>query len=191
MRAGVNFSNFMDDTYSTDSQTGFNIAGLYNMPLMSGIPLYLQSGIGISMKGARNSGMLGRGVNSHFKSYNFEIPLVVIYEIQIGKQSYIVPELGLFYTYAFTGSLEGGDTFIRPYKKQELSTNIGDFPNSRIFHRSDFGIRVGLSFRYMKYLIGFAYDAGVINSYSKKFRDADASSNTGSWSINIGRRFGM
>lgn len=187
-RVGVNFGDLVNDLYTTDSQVGFNAAALYNIALVPNVPIYLQSGLALEMKGAKNSRML-EGVNSDLKSYAIEIPVVVTFDIILAKEMAIVPELGLFYSFAFCGSLSGGDTFLRPYKKQDLYTNIGEYGDVRLLHRSDFGIRAGISFRYMRNLIGIAYDAGLVNIYSKDFRDMGANGSSGCWSLSIARRF--
>lgn len=189
IRAGVNFASLISDDYSTDSQSGFNAAALYNIALTQSAPIYLQSGIALEMKGARNSGLISTNQTTHFKSYGFEIPLVATFDIAINKSMAIVPEFGVFYSYAFAGSLEGGGEFYRPFKDLDIATPAGELMSEPLFHRSDFGIRAGLSFRYMRCLIGFAYDAGLVNYFTKDLRDAGFKSSTGSWSINVGYRF--
>lgn len=189
VRAGVNFASLISDDYSTDSQSGFNVAMLYNISLMESVPLYLQSGVGIEMKGARNSGLISTVETTHFKSYAIEIPAVVTFDVAINKNMAIIPEFGVFYSFAFTGSLEGDGQFYRPYKKLDIVTPSGEIEDTRLFHRSDFGLRAGVSLRYMRCLFGFSYDAGLVNYFTKDLRDAGFKSSTGSWSINVGYRF--
>ncbi len=159
------------------------------MPLTQSAPVYLQSGAEINMKGARNSSILTGSARSHFKSYAVQIPVLVTLDLAIGKHTAIVPEIGLFYSFAFTGSLDAGEAFYRPDKKQliEVGSEIVD---SRLMHRSDFGLRAGLSLRYARCLFGFAYDAGLVNIFAKDIRDAGSDAQSGSWSLNIGYRFG-
>ncbi len=189
MRAGVNFASLISNDYETDAQTGFNVAALYNISLTDTAPIYLQSGVSVEMKGARNSGLIATNSPSHFKSYAIEIPVVVTFEVMINQSMSIVPELGLFYSYAFTGSLSGGDEFYRPYKKLDIESLNGEMLYTELFHRSDFGIRAGLAFQFMSCSIGVAYDAGLVNHFSKKLRDDGASCMTGCWSLNLGCKF--
>ncbi len=189
IRAGANFASLISNDYETDVQSGFNAAALYNISLMDAVPIYLQSGIGIEMKGARNSGLIATDSPTRFKSYAIEIPLVVTFDVMINKAMAIVPEFGVYYSYAFTGSLAGGDEFYRPYEKLDVESFNGELIHTKLFHRSDFGIRAGLSLRYASCLIGFAYDAGLVNHFSKKLRDEGASCMTGCWSVNLGYRF--
>ncbi|MFI3328828.1 MAG: outer membrane beta-barrel protein [Rikenellaceae bacterium] len=191
LRAGANFANLHNDYVSTDSQTGFNAAGLYNIALMDNLPLFLQTGLSFEMKGARNSGILTTSQNTHFKSYNIEIPVVLTFDIPINKSMAIVPEFGVYYSIAVAGSMttDGGDSFYRPFKSESVTLADGTSIDSRVMSRNDFGLRVGASFRYCRYLIGFAYDAGLINNFSKDLRDLGYKGSTGTWSVNLGYRF--
>lgn len=188
-RAGVNFSSLVDEYYYSKAQTGFNAALLYNISLMSDAPLYLQSGIGVEMKGARNTNLLDNISRSKLKSYGIEVPIVVTYDMQLGQKTALVPEFGLYYSYVFCGSLEGEGEFFRPYQSQEIEIYEQGVVDSRLLHRNDFGLRIGLSMRYGKMLIGVAYDAGLINTFGKAFRDLGVTLMTGTWSLNLGYRF--
>ncbi len=189
-RAGVNFATLDDPQYSSDCQAGFNVAGLYNFSLMRNAPLYLQSGVAIEMKGARSGRLLGDPYpETHYKSYGFEIPIVVTYDIPVGQNMAIVPELGVYYSYAFAGSVDSGGKSYDPYKKEEYKLTDDETVNSRLFKRNDFGIRAGLAFRYNRCLLGFAYDAGLLDVYPGDIRGGDNNIKTGSFSINLGYRF--
>lgn len=189
MRLGINFSSLISEDYSTDSQSGFNAAALYNISLMQSAPLYLQSGIGIGMKGARNTMFIDTDETTHLKSYNISIPVVLTYDIAINNTMSILPEFGLYYSYAFAGSLDGGGEFYRPYEKLGIIAPDGEIYDTELFHRSDFGIRAGISLRIMRCMVGFAYEAGMINCFSKDLRDAGLQVNTGCWSVNLGYQF--
>ncbi len=188
-RAGVNFGDLVDPDYTSDSQTGFNAAILYNISLLSTAPLYLQSGLGIEMKGARSSNVLARDRRTHLKSYWLEVPVVLTYDVPINSKWAVVPEFGLFYAFAFLGSLDGDDEFYRPYNKQNIEIAGEGVVDSRLFRRSDFGLRMGVSFRYSDLLLGFAYDAGLINAFAEDIRDAGSEISTGCWSVNLQMRF--
>ncbi len=189
-RMGVNFGSLDDPQYSSDCQVGFNVAGLYNISLMRSAPLYLQSGVAIEMKGARSGRFLGEEYpRTHYKSYGFEIPIVVTYDISLGQNMSLVPELGVYYSYAFAGSIESGEYFFRPYEKEEYTVADDETVNSRLFKRNDFGIRCGLSLKFSNFLFGFAYDAGLLDVYPGDIRGGDNNLKTGCFSINLGYRF--
>lgn len=190
VRAGANFADlYKNNNLYSECQTGFNAAALYNMPLMQGMPLYLQSGLSVEMKGARNSGLLAGVANTHLKSYALEVPVVVTYDVQVGAQSAIVPMLGVYYSFAFAGTLEGGDVSYHQFQKQTVTLPDGSTVKSRIMHQSDVGLRAGIGFLYNKCLIGVAYDAGMMNVFSKTFRDLGYEASTSTWSVNLEYRF--
>ncbi len=189
IRTGVNFSNLVDDYYSSKAQTGFNAAILYNISLMSDAPLYLQSGLAVEMKGARNTNLLDNIYRSRLKSYEVELPVTITFDMPIAPDMGIVTEIGVYYSYVFCGSLEGTGEFYRPYKGQDIDVIDSGIINDRLLNRNDFGIRAGLSIRYSNTLIGVAYDAGLINAFGKELRDLGATLTTGTWSLNVGYRF--
>lgn len=189
VRAGINFGDLQNSDFYSQTQTGFNAAVLYNIPLMADAPLYLQSGLGIEMKGARNTGLLAGVLNSHLKSYMLEVPLVVTYDIPIGQQTAIVPMLGAYYSFAFAGTLKGNGETFHQFKKQEIELINGETVDSRFMRQSDIGLRAGLAFRYNKCLIGVAYDSGMMNVFSKAIRDLGSKAYTGTFSINLEYRF--
>lgn len=189
MRAGVNFSTLMGTHEASKAQCGFNAAMLYNIAIMQSMPLYLQTGIGIEMKGAHNSTVLTGMERSRFKSYAVELPLVATFDVPVGRYSAVVPEFGFYYSFAFCGSLDSDGDFIRPYDKQEIWLDNETVVDDRIMRRSDFGIRAGVAYRYREFTLGFAYDAGMLNIFTKDLRDEGYDTNTGSWSLNLGYRF--
>lgn len=189
VRAGVNFADLVDPHYTSNSQTGFNAALLYNISLNSSMPIYIQTGLGIEMKGARSTNVLESVRRTHLKSYWIEVPAVVTYDIPISSNCAIVPEFGLFYAFAFQGSLEGGGEFFRPYEKQDIEILDEGIVHSRLFRRSDFGLRMGVSVRCSNLLFGFAYDAGLLNTFAKDLRDVGSQLSTGCWSLNVQMRF--
>ncbi len=189
IRAGVNFADLYNSSFYTESQTGFNAAVLYNIPVTPTLPVYLQSGIGVEMKGAQNSGIFGNIIQSDLKSYMLEVPLVVKVDIKVGAKTAVVPMLGIYYSFAFAGTLEGGETTIHQYQKQTLYLSGGESIDSRLMRQSDMGIRAGLGFKYNNYTLGFAYDAGVMNVFAKELRDIGYKAYSGAWSINLEYRF--
>lgn len=189
VRAGINFADLQNHNFYSESQTGFNAAVLYNVALMQQTALYLQTGVGMQMKGARNTGIISNVGASHLKSYMVEVPLTVSVDLPTGVQSAIVPMLGAYYSFAFAGTLKNDFETIHQFRKEEYTTADGESFESRLMQQSDVGIRAGLSFRYNRCLFGVAYDAGLMNIFAKEFRDMGYKAFTGTWSINLEYRF--
>ncbi len=191
VKAGVNFANFTNSNYTSDCQTGFNVGALRAFSLSKQIPIYIQSGVSFEMKGAQNSySVEGFGYSTTIKSYALEIPVLVNYGIKITDNSTIHPFVGVYYSVALGGSMEEDGETINPYKKESAEFGYPpEIDDTQVFSRSDFGIRFGLDYKYKKYSIGVAYDAGVMNIFAKDFRDANFDASTGSFSINLGYYF--
>ncbi|MFI3259839.1 MAG: hypothetical protein R3Y16_07075 [Rikenellaceae bacterium] len=189
VRAGVSFSNLFNDFRASRYQTGYNGAVLYNISISESSPIYLQTGLGLSMKGARNSRILADAPKSQFKSYEAEIPVTIAFELATGRHSAIIPEIGVYYSYGFCGTLGANGAFYRPYEEQEIVIDDWGTINSRLVSRSDFGMRFGLSYLMGRYLMGFAYEAGLLNCFASDLQDLGYKGSSGSWSINVGYRF--
>ncbi len=191
IKAGVNFANFRNSDYTSDCQVGFNVGALRGFALSNTVPLYIQSGISFEMKGAQNSYHIeGERIKSSAKSYAVEVPLLINYGIVISEKSTIHPFAGVFYSFAVAGDISEGGESTNPYKKRDVifGDEIGAV-DTRLFRQSDFGVRFGLDYKYSKYSIGVAYDAGLINMYAKEFRDRNYEAMTSSFSINLGYYF--
>ncbi len=191
VRAGVNFANIGNSDYNSDYLTAFNAGVIYEMPISNVIPLYLEGGLYFQMKGARDNGFIAEIDNdTKFKSYNIEVPVVIGYDIPLSNQWALQPFVGLYYSLALGGSVEYGDDSIDPYKKEEWKTfNDEDSFESQLLHRSDFGLRAGISTTFNRYVLAFSYDAGFLNVYSPAFRDQGFEAVTGCFSIMFGYNF--
>ncbi|MFI3282718.1 MAG: outer membrane beta-barrel protein [Rikenellaceae bacterium] len=191
IKAGVNFANFTNSDYTSNCQTGFNVGASRAFLISKQAPLYVQGGLSFEMKGARNSYLIeGIKIENTAKSYAVELPILLNYNFKISKKSTIIPFVGVFYSFAVAGDLEEGGDSTDPYKKEEvLFEGEESTINTRLFSRSDFGIRVGADYKYTRYSIGIAYDAGLTNLYAKEFSDRNYEASTGSFSINLGYYF--
>ncbi len=192
IKAGVNFANISNSDYSSKCLVGFNGGANFSLSISQQNPLFFQTGLGFEMKGAENSYSIdGTKYESTTKSYAVEIPALLSYGIYISSNSTLYPFFGVFYSFAVAGDIEGGNNdSIDPYKKENvIFSNDDQSVNTRMFQRSDFGIRIGLDYKYMRYSLGIAYDAGLANIYAKEFRDRHYDASTGTFSINLGYYF--
>ncbi len=190
-RAGVNFSNIGNSDYNSDYFTGFNVGGVYSMDLSQNFPLALEGGIFFQMSGARDNGFLAEVDSStKFTSYSFKVPVVLTYDIPISQGWSIQPMVGAYYSLAVNGDVEVDGKKYNPYKKEQWSTlDEARTVESQLLHRSDFGIRAGINVLLNRYLLGFTYDAGMLNIYSKEFRDRGFDAVSGCFAINLGYNF--
>lgn len=191
VRTGVNFSNIGNSDYSSDYLTGFNVGGIYSMPIAQGFPLSVEGGLYFQMKGAKDNGFIAEvDHDTKFTSYQIEIPVVLTYDIPISGGWAIQPLVGLYYSLAVAGDIEFDGKNYDPYKKEKWATlDEARTVESQLLHRSDFGIRAGINIKLNQYLLGFSYDAGMLNIYSEEFRDRGFDAHSGCCSINLGYNF--
>ncbi|MFI3263882.1 MAG: porin family protein [Rikenellaceae bacterium] len=191
VRAGVNFSNLSSPDYSTEFLTGFSAGVSYARPISNTIPIYIESGLYFQKRGAKDNGFLtDAGDESKFTKYEFEIPLLLGYAVQLTNSWSVHPFVGLYYSVATNGKFELGDSEFDPYKESLLQTLRDTEPTSQqLLHCSDFGLRVGLSVLYGRYLLGFAYDGGLLNLYTPSLRDVGYKALSGSFTLQVGYNF--
>ncbi len=191
VRAGVNFSNIVARDYSSDLLTGFNVGGVYAVPASRYIPIYIEGGLYFQLTGARDNGFLTESsADSRLEIYSLKLPVVVGYSIALNRDWTLQPFGGLYYSLALSGDVEIGDVSLNPYKASSLQRLNDSSPQEmQLLHRSDLGMRFGLSALYREIVFGIAYDIGLLNIYSSEFRDSGFEAALASFSINIGYNF--
>ncbi|MFR9603210.1 MAG: outer membrane beta-barrel protein [Rikenellaceae bacterium] len=191
IKAGVNFSTFANSDYSSEALTGFNVGVNRAFSISDQSPIFFQTGLAMEMKGAKNSYSIdGVEFKNTTKVYALEVPMLMNIGFDLSQKSTLRPFVGLYYSFALGGRIEADGESTNPFKKKSVTLGDGEESmESRIFNRSDFGVRVGVDYKYTKYSIGIAYDLGLTNVYAKKYRAQNYEANTGSFSINLGYFF--
>ncbi|MFR9523475.1 MAG: porin family protein [Rikenellaceae bacterium] len=191
VRAGINFSNLTAPNYSTDYLTGFSVGVAYSHPISQVVPIYIESGLYFEKRGARDNGFLTEsGEDSKLTKYEFEIPVLVGYSVALSGPWSIHPVVGLYYSVAVDGKFEMGGEEFDPYKDELLQTLRDVEPTEQqLLHRSDFGMRVGVSVLYDRFMFGFNYDAGFTNLYSSSLRDQGYQAQSGCFTLQLGYNF--
>ncbi len=191
IKAGVNFSTFANSDYSSKALTGFNVGVNRAFSISEQTPLFFQTGLAMEMKGAKNSYSIdGVDFSNTTKIYALEVPMLINMGFAISQNSTLRPFVGLYYSFALSGTIESDGESTNPFKKEKVT--MGDDSESietRLFNRSDFGVRVGVDYKYTKFSLGIAYDLGLTNIYTKRYRDRNYEATTGSFSINLGYYF--
>ncbi|MFI3279231.1 MAG: outer membrane beta-barrel protein [Rikenellaceae bacterium] len=191
IRAGVNFSNLSAPDYSTQFLTGYSLGAAYAYPISETIPIYIESGLYFQKRGARDNGFLtDAGDESKLTKHEFQIPILLGYSLPLTGLWEVHPFVGFYYSVAVDGNFEIGDTSFDPYRKEMLQT-LRDTQASeqQLLHRSDLGLRLGLSVVYGRYLLGFAYDGGLLNLYTPKLREVGYQALSGCFTLQAGYNF--
>ncbi len=190
-RVGVNFSNLHSPDYSTDYLTGYSVGVTYSYPLSEVIPIYIEGDLNFQKRGARDNGFLtDAGQSSKLTKYEFQVPILLGFDAPLDRSWSVQSTVGLYYSVAVDGTFELAGEEFDPYKNEMLQTLRDVEPTEQqLLHRSDFGIRVGVSLLYERYLFGFSYDAGLLNLYSRSLRDVGYKAQTGSFTLYLGCNF--
>ncbi len=185
---GVNFSNLSSSSYSTDYLTGYNVGVSYSHPIAKFLPAFVQSGVYFSRQGARDHGFLAEsGEDSSLVTHQLEIPLMLGYLAPINSRWSIESLVGFFYSVALGGEFKMGDEQFDPYRTELLQTLRDSAPtDQQLLHRSNFGVRVGVSALYRRWLLGFSYNSSLTNLYTADLRDAGYQAHSGVFSIRTG-----
>ncbi len=191
LRAGVNFSNLSSPNYSTGYLTGFSVGAAYHYPISTIMPIYLQSGLYFQQKGAQDNGFLiDNGGVSRLTSYEFQVPLLVGCQIAVAPEWNLQAAVGLYYSVAVDGRFEVDGVGFDPYNKELLQTLRDSTPvEQQLLQRSDFGVRFEVSALYHDYLFGFTFDGGLLNGYTRSFRDAGYQALSGCFTLFLGYNF--
>ncbi|HJI20079.1 outer membrane beta-barrel protein [Alistipes sp.] len=168
IRGGLNIATVTN----LNSKAGFNLGGSYEIMLTRRFPLYFETGLYLQYKGGKET---VDGYTNEVNLWYLEIPALLSYHVQIGRNWTVQPYFGLYYALGVGGK----------YKSLGESSDV--FGN--YFNRSDFGIRVGAGATWKQLYFGVGYDAGLINISKDKVKPQLGSVKTGSFYITIGYNF--
>lgn len=175
IRAGLNLSSLSASieglSVSTSSRTGFFVAVSDQILLSSGLPLYLETGLGISSRGGKADEMTMRPLY-------LQIPLLINYHIDIRNIVSIQPFAGLYYGLGIAGKAKGGG------EKADI------FGEDSGLKRSDLGVRLGAGVGWNRLYFGLSYDIGCLNQLKSKLVEGmDLTLRNSCFTISIGYNF--
>lgn len=158
VRAGINVANLRvsGDGSSFDSRVSFHTGVAYQKPVLRVLPLYLETGLYLSGRGARNIMVTDEGQGKANMLY-LQVPLLVSWHFNIKNVS-LQPYAGAYYALGIHGKLKANGEKLNLFK--ETTVEGENFPQS--FKRSDVGLRFGLGVTIHKCLyVGAGYDLGL------------------------------
>lgn len=147
VRIGMTVANLSGDIDDTKSKVGMALAGVIGMRVSSTTPLFLESGLYYSERGAKNIGYS-----------NLEIPLLIKYGIKATDNIAVLPFIGPYFARACWGKtkIEGIDG---------KSTKVGSFDEKEWtgLNRLNMGFKLGCGFEYDMLYLEVGYQLGVTN----------------------------
>lgn len=151
IHAGLNLAEFQHEKINYDSKPGFFIAGTYELPLTASLPLYVESGLMLSQKGALVKGG-GEEVTSNI--FYLEVPAMLRYKFALASDLAIVPAAGLYLGYGISGKTKWRD-------------HDADLFGDNGFKRTDLGVRLGINMEYSCFAVGAGYEIGLLEIADK------------------------
>jgi hypothetical protein len=168
MYYGVRFGGTLasvsgDVSYGT--KVGMTLAGIIGLRLSSSTPVFLESGLYYTQRGAKED-------DETITHNNLEIPIVVKYGIQASDNIAILPFIGPYFAYAVSSDFK--------YKGKDTNYD-GDFrPN-----RNNMGFKLGCGAEYNKLYLELGYQFGVTNFID----DDDLTAHNNAFFLNLGVNF--
>lgn len=186
VRLGANIGNLFFhrmNSVANNTYTSFNVGILRGQQVGSGIPLFFESGLLYSEKGAKLSGKKNTNKQVYHLRY-LEIPFVFKYKANVGMDDFTIqPYFGGFIACGVNGKIKHYDT----------RTTSNAFRNDS-FKRFDAGIRLGCGLAFYNFYFDLSYDIGLFNIAAKHYinygyDDFDSRIRTGCLSATIGVDF--
>jgi hypothetical protein len=156
LRLGIDFATISgDNTDDLTSRTGINLGGVVGLRISDRTPLYLESGLYYTERGAKyDKG--GTTVKSAL-AY-LEIPVLIKYGIQATEEISILPYVGPYFSMGI-----GGKTKV---SSPLGSSSEGSFSSDAWgggFSRPDMGFKIGCGAEYNMVYAEVGYQIGVAN----------------------------
>lgn len=187
LRFGYNASSLnFSSKVESDAMSGLNIGFAYGINVTDTAPLYFETGLMYSGKGATAS---NAALRANTRMHYVEMPLVFKYKIETNDFDLTIdPFFGGYLAMGVGGK-------IKYEEKNNLSSR--EKPNTfskNTFSNFDAGIRLGCGLSYQQFYAEVAYDWGLANVARDKFKyfdydNWDDTVHTGCFSVSIGVNF--
>jgi len=132
---------------SVGSKIGMTLAGIIGLRLSQSTPVFLESGLYYTQRGAKED-------NIDITSNNLEIPIVVKYGFQVSDNIALLPFIGPYFAYAVSSDYD--------YKINGVEYEGAFRPN-----RNNMGFKFGCGAEYNKLYLELGYQFGVTNFADK------------------------
>ena len=166
MRLGLNVATLTGDAPDgLGSKAGLNFAGVIGLRVSDTTPVFLESGLYFTQRGAR------KDKNNYIDLNYLEIPILLKYGIQASDDIAVLPYIGPTF-----GLGVAGDTKIAGAKE-------GSYKHW--CDRADVGIKIGCGAEYNKLYLEAGYQFGITNIA----KNDDLSMHNGAFFVNIGVNF--
>ena len=143
---GVTLSNDLG------AKVGMTLAGVVGLRVSDTTPVFLESGLYYTERGGKE-GNVTVGYN------NLEIPILIKYGIKASDDIAILPFIGPYFSYAFSGKTK--------YKDGTTTAKVGTFDEKKAptggLKRANMGFKIGCGAEFNKLFLEIGYQLGVTN----------------------------
>lgn len=170
VRGGMNVSSLTASaegiSSTSDSRIGYYIGVTDEILLSRRLPLYLETGLHFSSRGAKGDG-------ASLRPMYLQVPVLVNYHIDIKNIVAIQPFAGVYY----------GLGIAVKAKIEDLKGDL--FGSDSPLRRSDLGVRLGVGVTRKHLYFGLSYDIGCLNQLKGELVDTDFQDDAPSYSAKL------
>lgn len=152
VRIGLTNATLGGDLDGIKSKVGMAMAGVVGLRLSSTTPVFLESGLYYTERGAKNIGYT-----------NLEVPLLIKYGIKATDDIAILPFVGPYFARACWGETKS----ILNKNAEGKETKVGSFDEKKAWtgglSRLNMGFKIGCGAEYNKLYLEVGYQIGVTN----------------------------
>ena len=165
VRLGLNVSTLTGDIEDAKAKAGFNFGGVLGLRVSESTPIFLESGLYYTERGANGEGDAKIGLTY------LEIPILIKYGIAATDEIAILPYIGPAFSFGIAGKTKPG--------------NISSFSSEGGFNRPDVGIKIGCGAEYNKLYLETGYQFGMANISDSE----EGTVHNGAFFVNFGVNF--
>lgn len=148
VRFGGTLASISGDN-SVGTKTGLTLAGVIGLRLSSTSPVFLESGLYYTQRGAKDD-------DFEITHNNLEIPLVVKYGFKATDEIALLPFIGPYFAYAVSSD--------QKYKGKEIKDKDGNVISGvHRVNRNNMGFKLGCGAEYNKLYLELGYQFGLTN----------------------------
>lgn len=172
------------------AKAGMTLAGVVGLRASDSTPVFIESGLYYTERGGKSGGPFKNRATGEKEGsvervgYNcLEIPIVIKYGFKAGDNIAILPYIGPYFSYAFSGKTKQKDI------DTQESVSKGSFDEKKAYtgglKRANMGFKIGVGAEYNKIYLELGYQFGITNVC--KYEDYSAHSNA--FFANLGVNF--
>ncbi len=191
LHGGATLSRLVDSDYTTHYQRGFCVGASYAFAISFLAPFYFESGLNFTQRGGVDDGyILGYDCCCDLRSYNLELPLQMLFRLNISSLFALSINLGTYLSVALSSNAKCQDLCFDPYSTSSIDLrDSGNIVDCAIFQRFDSGARIGVSLYISNFFLNFSSVIGCVNLFKDDIRDSGYSLKSRSFDFVFGYIF--